>query len=78
VEVLNASGELVATQTSATGALIEIPLPAGSYTIASTFVSATICNGAVGAESCGHPAESYALTIPPGYTVRKDFILGIP
>ena len=78
VEVMNAASEVVATQTSATGGLIEIPLPAGSYTIASTFVSATICNGPVGAENCGHPSESYALTIPPGYTVRKDFVLNIP
>jgi hypothetical protein len=66
----------VATQTSEVGHFIEIPLPPGSYTITSTFVSATFCRGA-GTENCMHPQETYLVTIPAGYTVRKDFVLQI-
>jgi hypothetical protein len=76
VEVTNASGEVVATQTSEAGHFVEIPLPPGTYTITSTFVSATFCKGA-GTANCVHPTETYAVTITAGYTVRKDFVVQI-
>ena len=62
VEVTNASGELVAMQTSEVGHFVEIPLPPGSYTVMSTFVSATFCRG-TGTEHCVHPTETYPVTI---------------
>ena len=70
VEVTNASGEVVATQASTSGHFVEIPLPAGSYTITGTFLGATINEV--------HPKESEAVVIPPGHTVRQDFFLSIP
>jgi hypothetical protein len=70
VEVTNASGAIVATQTSARGHLVEITLPAGSYTITGTFLNATV-NGV-------HPKEPESVVIPPGDTVRQDFFLAIP
>ena len=76
VEVTNTSGEVVATQTSEEGHFVEIPLPPGTYTITSTFVSATICTGA-GTADCVHPTETSAVTITAGYTVHKDFVLQI-
>jgi hypothetical protein len=71
VEVTNSSGAVVATQTSTRGHFVEIPLAAGSYTIAGTFLDATI-NGGV------HPKESQSVVIPPGHTARQDFFLGVP
>jgi hypothetical protein len=70
VEVINASGVVVATQTSAARQFSEIPLPAGSYTIRGTFLNA-IVNGA-------HPIRSQSVVIPAGHTVRQDFVLSIP
>jgi hypothetical protein len=70
VEVINASGVVVATQTSVARQFVEIPLPAGSYTIRGTFLNATL-NGA-------HPSRSESLVIPAGHTVRQDFFLSIP
>ncbi len=70
VEVTNATGALVAAQTSTTGNLVKIPLPAGSYTIRGTFLNATT-NGT-------HPTETQSLTIPTGHTVRQDFFLSVP
>jgi hypothetical protein len=70
VEVTNAGGAVVATQTSASGHFVEIPLPAGSYTITGTFLNATV-NGV-------HPKESEAVTIPAGHSVRQDFFLNVP
>ncbi|HLM84991.1 MAG TPA: carboxypeptidase-like regulatory domain-containing protein [Solirubrobacteraceae bacterium] len=70
VEVTNASGEVVATQTSTSGHFVEIQLPAGSYTITGTFLGATI-NGV-------HPKHSESIVIPPGHSVRQDFFLSIP
>jgi hypothetical protein len=67
--VTNTSGAVVATQTSTSGHFVEIPLPAGSYTITGMFLGATV-NGV-------HPRESEAVVIPPGYTVRQDFFLNI-
>lgn len=79
LEVMNATKEVVASQTSTAGQLVEIPLPAGTYTVTSTFVSATICLvKAEGGETCEHPQETYEVTIPPGYSVRRNFILDIP
>jgi hypothetical protein len=69
VEVANASGKVVATQTSTGGHFIKIPLPAGSYTIRGTFLDATI-NGV-------NPKKSESIVIPPGHSVRQDFFLGI-
>lgn len=69
LEVTNASGTLIATQTSASGHFVEIPLPAGSYTITGTFLGATIDNV--------HPKRSESLVIPPGHSVRQDFFLSI-
>jgi hypothetical protein len=69
VEVTSTSGAVVATQTSTSGHFVEIPLPAGSYTITGTFLGATI-NGV-------HPREPEAVVIPPGHTVRQDFFLNI-
>jgi hypothetical protein len=69
VEVINATGTLVTTQTSTTGRFVKISLPAGSYTIRGTFLNATV-NGT-------HPTETKPLTIPTGRTVRQDFSLSI-
>jgi hypothetical protein len=70
VEVTNANGALVGTQTSSYGQFIRIPLPAGSYTITGTFLGARV-NGA-------HPTISESVVVPPGQTVRQDFFLSIP
>ena len=70
VEVLNASGALVAMQTSGYGHFVEIPLPPGTYTANGTFLGATV-NGV-------HPKEAESVVIPPGRTVRQDFFLSIP
>ncbi len=71
VEVTNtATGAVVATQTSAHGKFVEIPLPAGSYTIVGTFLEDT--------ENGVHPKESESVVIPPGHTVRRDFFLNVP
>jgi hypothetical protein len=70
VEVMNASGTVVATQTSTDGHFVEIPLPAGSYTLTGMFLDDTR-NGA-------RPKETKALVIPTGDTVREDFFLDVP
>jgi hypothetical protein len=70
VEVMNASGTVVATQTSTDGHFVEIPLPAGSYTLAGTFLDDT-GNGV-------HPRQTEPLVIPSGDTVRQDFVLNVP
>jgi hypothetical protein len=70
VEVVGASGAVVATQTSQEGHFVEVPLPPGSYTIIGTFSGAAI-NGA-------HPTQAEALVIPAGETVRQDFFLSVP
>ncbi len=70
VEVLDASGAVVATQTSVARQFVEIPLPAGSYTIRGTFLNATV-NG-------GHPTRTESVLIPAGRTVRQDFVLSVP
>ncbi len=69
VEVTNASGALVTTQSSTSGHFAEIPLPAGSYTITGTFLDATI-NGV-------HPKQSESVVVPPDHSVRQDFFLSI-
>lgn len=69
VVVMDASGAVVATQTSTSGQFIRIPLPAGSYTVTGTFLDAT-SNGV-------HPTTSESLVVPPGQTVRQDFFLSI-
>ena len=69
VEVMSASGALVATQTSERGHFVEIPLPPGSYTVTGTFLDATI-NGV-------HPRETEHVVIQPGYSTRQDFVLQI-
>jgi hypothetical protein len=70
VEVMNASGTLVATQTSTDGHFVEIPLPAGTYTLTGTFLDDT-SNGA-------QPKATKPLVIPSGNTVRQDFFLDVP
>jgi hypothetical protein len=70
VEVIDAAGEVVATQTSTAGHFVEIPLPAGSYTIRATFLNATINEV--------HPTTTGSVVIPAGHTVRQDFFLSIP
>jgi hypothetical protein len=70
VEVTNASGAEVATQSSAGGHFVEILLPPGTYMVTGTFLGATI-NGV-------HPKQSESVVIPPGHTVRQDFFLDIP
>jgi hypothetical protein len=77
VEVLSASGTLVATQTSERGHFIVIPLPPGSYTITGTFLDATVCSG-MSAANCQHPTETTSIEVQAGYTVRQDFVLQIP
>lgn len=42
MEVMDASGVVIATQTSVSGRFVEIPLPAGAYTVTGTFVDDTI------------------------------------
>jgi hypothetical protein len=69
-EVIDASGAVVATQTSAAGQFVEIPLPAGSYSVRGTFLDTTT-NGA-------HPTMTESVVIPAGHTVRDDFVLGVP
>lgn len=69
VEVLDASGALVATQTSVARQFVEIPLPAGSYTIRGTFLSATVGGT--------HPIKTESVLIPAGRTVRQDFLLSV-
>jgi hypothetical protein len=79
VEVMNPSGEVVATQTSEYGHFVEIPLPAGFYTITGTFLWAEFCTSEPGGTiDCVHPKETRSIVIPAGYTVRRDFTLGIP
>jgi hypothetical protein len=70
VEVTNAGGVLVATQTSTQDHFVEIALSPGSYTIRGTFLNATI-NGA-------HPTKTESVVIPAGDSVRQDFFLDIP
>ena len=70
MEVIDASGAVLATQTSVAHHFVEIPLPAGSYTIRGTFLNATI-NGV-------HPTRSKSVVIPAGHTVRQDLFLSIP
>ena len=69
VEVMSASGAVVASQTSTTGHFVKIPLPAGSYTVRGTFLGAT--------EDGTHPRDTEAVAIPAGHTVRQDFSLSI-
>lgn len=69
VDVLNANGAVVTTQTSEYGHFLEIPLPPGSYTLDGTFLDAT-SNGV-------HPKKTESLVIPSGHTVRQDFFLSI-
>ncbi len=70
VEVMSASGTLVARQTSEGGHFAEVALPPGSYTVVGTFTSAIIN---------GTPAQqTESVVIPAGYTVRQDFVLQIP
>jgi hypothetical protein len=69
VDVVNPSGVIVATKTSAQGHFVEIALPAGSYTVRGTFLNATI-NGV-------HPMQSESVVIPVSHTVRQDFFLNI-
>jgi hypothetical protein len=69
MEVIDASGALVATRTASPGHFVRIRLPAGSYTIRGTFLNAT--------ENGVHPQATESLVIPPARTVRQDFFLGI-
>jgi hypothetical protein len=70
VEVFDAAGALVATQTSKEGRFVQIPLPAGSYTIRGTFPNAT--------ENGVHPTRTESVVISSGDTVRQDFFLDVP
>jgi hypothetical protein len=70
VQVIDAAGAVVATGTSARGQLVEIPLPAGTYSLRGTFLDASD-NGA-------HPTETESLVIAAGHTLRRDFFLDIP
>jgi hypothetical protein len=70
VDVLNASGAIVASETSAPGRFVEIPLAPGSYTVVGTFLNATINDV--------HPTATESVVIPSHDTVRQDFFLNIP
>jgi hypothetical protein len=71
VEVMDPiTGAVVASQTSAPGSLVKIPLPAGSYTIRGTFLGATF--------NSVQPKGTESVVIPPGRTVRQDFFLSVP
>ncbi len=70
VEVIDASGAVVATQTSVAGQFVEIALPAGAYTLRGTFLDTTT-NGV-------HPTRTESVVIPAGHTVRDDFISSVP
>jgi hypothetical protein len=71
VEVIDpATGAVIATQTSVDGVFVQIPLPAGKYTVRVTFLDATL-NGA-------HPSETLSVSIPAGDSVRQDFVLPVP
>ncbi len=72
VEVIApATGALVARQSSTAGTFVEIPLPPGSYEVIGTFGSAMSANGQ-------HSTRSLSVEIPPGRTVRQDFVLPVP
>ena len=70
VEVLDANGAVLATQTSVASHFVEIPLAPGSYTIRGTFLGAT--------RDGTHPTENETVVIPAGHTVRQDFLLDVP
>jgi hypothetical protein len=70
VEVINATGALVATQRSTAGHLVKIRLPVGSYTVRGTFLNAIVDGD--------HPRKTQSLTVPVGHTVRQDFFLSVP
>jgi hypothetical protein len=70
VEVTNAAGTLVASVSSMQGQLVEIPLPAGSYTIRGTFLDDE--------QNSIRPTSSESLVIPAGHSVRQDFFLDVP
>ena len=70
VVVLDASGAVLATQTSVASHFVEIPLAPGSYTVRGTFLDTTR-NGT-------HPTKSETVVIPAGHTVRQDFLLNVP
>lgn len=70
IVVTDASGGVVATQTSTRGHLVKIPLRPGSYTILGTFKDASI-NGV-------HPKVTQQVVITPGDTIRQDFFLSVP
>lgn len=70
VEVMDATGSLVASASSTQGQLVTVALPAGSYTIRGTFLDSEL-NGT-------HPIGTESLVIPAGHTVRQDFFLDVP
>lgn len=62
LEVLDASGVVVAMATVTRGHLAEIPLPPGSYSARGTFLDAEV-NGS-------HPVRTNSVVIPAGHMVR--------
>ncbi len=67
VEVRNSSGELVASQPSGETHFAEITLPPGTYQVTATFLGVK--------DNGEHPQEAESVTIPAGYSVRKDFLV---
>jgi hypothetical protein len=67
VEVRNSSGELVASQPSGETHFAEIPLPPGTYQVTATFLGVK--------DNGQNPQETESVTIPPGDSVRKDFLV---
>jgi hypothetical protein len=70
VVVTNATGAVVASAHTPRGRLLMIPLVPGTYTVAGTFGNAAI-NGQ-------QPDMTEQVLIPPGETVRQDFLLSVP
>ncbi|HEX3510600.1 MAG TPA: hypothetical protein VHT27_05810 [Solirubrobacteraceae bacterium] len=70
VEVLDASGAVIASGTSTEGRFVRLALAPGSYTIRGTFTGATVNEA--------HPVHTQSVVIPSGETVRQDFFLDIP
>jgi hypothetical protein len=71
VAVINqATGVTVAFQTVREGHLVDIPLSAGTYRVAGTFLGAIQNNL--------HPTQTVTITMPGRETVRQNFVLQIP
>ena len=70
VVVTDASGIVVARQSSHQGDFVKVPLAPGTYKVSGTFNEASF-NGV-------HPKKIQQVVIPSGEAVRQDFFLDVP